>query len=118
MHKIVGIMGSESISRQAMVNKINGCFTKSKSFMPIHDLTEELRNKIEKYCGIPVPSIYRYVNQTGCAGCPYGQHGKNRFESTNLDLSLCGEGQRKFILDYFHESYEFKGYHYQPRLFI
>ena len=108
-------MGTESFTRKYTYTS---CFSKNGAFHPIWDLTEELRNKIEEYCGIPVPSIYRYVNQTGCAGCPYGQHGKNRFETTNLDLSLCGEGQRKFILDYFAESYAFKGYVFQPRLFV
>lgn len=116
--EIVGIMGSESWRRANMLNVAHGCFNKSGTFYPIHDLTEDLRNKIEEYCGIPVPSVYQYVPQTGCAGCPYGQHGKNRFESTNISLSLCGEGQRKFILDYFAESYAFKGYNFQPRLFI
>jgi len=112
---IIGIMGTESITRKA---KYRSCFTKKGVFTPLWDLSEELRNKIEEYCNIPVPSVYQYVNQTGCAGCPYGQHGKNKFESTNIDLCLCGEGQRKFILDYFAESYAFKGYVYQPKLFI
>lgn len=115
-HEILGIMGTESIRRQAMVNR-TGCFTKSKAFLPIHDLTEDLRNKIEEYYGIPIPSVYQYVNQTGCAGCPYGQHGKNKFFNTNLDLNLCHEGQRKFILEYFKESYEFKGYEFKPMIF-
>lgn len=112
---ITGIMGDESWRRK---NTFKGCFTSKGHFTPLWDLTEELRDKIEQYCGIPVPSVYKFVKQTGCAGCPYGQHGKNRFETTNLELSLLGEGQRKFILDYFKESYEFKGYNYQPRLFI
>lgn len=115
LHKILGVMGTESFTRKYTYTS---CFSKNGAFHPIWDLTDELRNKIEDYCGIPVPSVYKYTNQTGCAGCPYSQHGKNRFESTNLSISLCSEGQRKFILDYFHESYEFKGYHYQPRLFI
>jgi 3'-phosphoadenosine 5'-phosphosulfate sulfotransferase (PAPS reductase)/FAD synthetase len=115
---IIGIMGAESWRRQHMLNHQQGCFNKKGDFYPIHDLSEELRTKIEEYCGIPVPYVYQYVRQTGCAGCPYGQHGKNPFEVTNIGLSLCGEGQRKFILDYFAESYAFKGYNFQPRLFI
>ena len=114
---IVGIMGSESFRRKNMLNKSQGCFNQQGVFMPIHDLTEDLRNEIEEYCGIPVPSVYSWVTQTGCAGCPYGQHGKNKFFNTNFDLSLCGDGQRKFIMDYFKESYDFKGYKYTPMIF-
>lgn len=113
--QITGIMGSESWNRKT---NFKGCFTSKGHFTPLWDLTEELRNKIEEYCGIDVPKVYQYVNQTGCAGCPYGQHGKNKFESTNIELSLCGEGQRKFIINYFRESYDFKGYIFQPRLFV
>lgn len=112
--RIIGIMGSESWRRKSIYKS---CFSKDRSFHPLWDLTEELRNDIEKQFDIPVPNIYQYVNQTGCAGCPYGQHGKNRFFNTNLNLNLCHEGQRKFILEYFKESYEFKGYEFTPMLF-
>ena len=112
---IVGIMAEESWRRK---NIYTSCFTAKGKFVPLHDLTEELRIGIEQYYDIPVPSVYKYVKQTGCAGCPYGQHGKNKFANTNLELSLCREGQRKFILDYFKESYDFKGYVYEPRLFL
>lgn len=113
---ILGIMGGESITRRA---RYKSCFSKkSGTFHPLYDLTETLQKEIEQEFNIPVPSIYRYVNQTGCAGCPYGQHGKNRFRTTDIDLTLCGEGQRNFILDYFGESYKFKGYYYQPMMFL
>lgn len=113
---IIGIMGSESWRRK---NNFKGCFTSKGHFTPLWDLTEELRNEIENEFDIPVPSVYQYVQQTGCVGCPYGQHGKGHgFANTNLELSLCSQGQRKFILDYFKESYEFKGYLYQPMLFV
>lgn len=115
---IIGIMGGESWRRKNMLNKQQGCFNKKGDFYPIHDLTDDVQRKIEQEFDIPVPSIYRYVNQTGCAGCPYGQHGKNRFRTTDIDLTLCGEGQRNFILDYFGESYKFKGYYYQPMMFL
>lgn len=114
-HEIIGVMGSESWRRS---KQFTSCFSKNGAFHPIWDLTEELRNEIEEYCGIPVPYVYQYVSQTGCAGCPYGQHGKNAFRNTDIELTLCGEGQRKFILDYFKESYEFKGYHYTPMMFL
>lgn len=113
---ILGLMGTESLTRKAIYKS---CFSKNGMFHPLYDLSELLRNKIEEYYGIPVPSVYKHTTQTGCAGCPYGQHGKNHgFLTTNYELSLCGEGQRKFILDYFAESYAFKGYTFQPRLFI
>lgn len=112
---ILGIMGSESWGRR---NVYQSCFRKNGRFTPLWDLTEELRDKIEEYCDIPVPHVYKYVTQTGCAGCPYGQHGKNKFFTTDVDLNLCKEGQRKFILEYFKESYEFKGYHFQLMAFL
>lgn len=116
LKKITGIMGSESWIRKT---QFTSCFTKKGHFVPLWDLTEEVRNEIEQEFDIPVPKVYDYVDQTGCAGCPYGQHGKGHgFANTNLALSLCSEGHRKFILDYFKESYEFKGYSYQPMLFV
>ena len=107
-------MGQESWRR---ANTIKTCFNNKKYFYPIHDLTEELQKEIEREFDIPVPYIYHFVKQTGCAGCPYGQHGKDRFFNTNLNLNLCKEGQRKFILEYFKESYEFKGYEFKPMIF-
>ena len=112
---ILGIMGTESLARRSVYTS---CFTKDRRFVPLWDLTEELRDEIEKYCDIPVPYVYKYIEQTGCAGCPYGQHGKDPFKKTDIELTLCGEGQRKFILDYFGESYKFKGYYYQPMMFL
>lgn len=112
---ITGIMGAESWKRKTT---FKSCFTNKGHFTPLWDCTDELRSEIEQYCGISVPSVYRFVSQTGCAGCPYGQHGKNRFRSTDIELTLCGESQRNFILDYFGESYKFKGYYYQPMMFL
>lgn len=88
---ILGIMGSESMTRKAKYQK---CFSKDGRFSPLWDLTDELQKQIEDYCGIPVPSVYQYVKQTGCAGCPYGQHGKNPWKNTDIELSLCGGGSR------------------------
>lgn len=111
---ILGVMGTESLTR-AQVYK--SCFSKNGNFHPLWDLKSDLQYEIEREFEIPVPKIYRFVDQTGCAGCPYGQHGRDRFFSTNLDLNLCHEGQRKFILEYFKESYEFKGYKFRPMIF-
>lgn len=111
---ILGMMREESILRAF---RYQTCFSKNGRFHPIYDLTQELESEIEREFDIPVPYIYHFSNQTGCAGCPYGQHGKDRFFNTNLDLNLCHEGQRKFILEYFKESYEFKGYKFRPMIF-
>ena len=112
---ILGVMSVESFLRKT---KYESCFTKGGKFTPLWDLTEELRNEIEAEFDIPVPGVYRYVNQTGCAGCPYGQHGKNPFRTTDIELSLCGAGQQRFILDYFGESYKFKNYYFSPMMFL
>lgn len=113
---IKGIMAEESWRRKSI---FTSCFNSKGHFTPIWDLTEDLRDEIEQYCGIPVPSVYEHVAQTGCAGCPYGQHGKNHgFPNTDLELSLCSPKHSEFIIDFFKESYEFKGYFYSPRLII
>ena len=112
---ILGIMGSESTNRKS---KYISCFSKNGKFHPLFDLTEELRDEIEDHCGIEIPRIYRYTNQTGCAGCPYGQHGKDAYKKTDIDLTFCLDGQRDFILSFFGESYKFKGYHFQPIMFL
>lgn len=111
---ILGMMGTESLMR---AHNYKSCFSKNGKFHPLWDLTDDLQYEIEREFNIPVPNIYHYVHQTGCAGCPYGQHGKDRFFVTNLNLNLCHEGQRKFILEYFKESYEFKGYEFRPMIF-
>ena len=107
-------MGTESLIRS---HDYKSCFSKNGKFHPLWDLSEDLQYEIERQFNIPVPNIYHYKNQTGCAGCPYGQHGKDRFFNTDLDLNLCHEGQRKFIMEYFKESYEFKGYEFRPMIF-
>lgn len=109
---IIGIMREESEARKRM--SIQGCFTKKGTFYPIHDLTEELKEKIEKQYSIPVPTIYNVVKQTGCAGCPYGLHNRKSF---NYEMNVLPENQRAFVTEYFKESYEFRGYRFEPLLF-
>lgn len=109
---ILGIMGEESQLRKSM--SIKGCFTASKKFYPIRDLTGELEEKIEKQYDIPIPTIYNVVKQTGCAGCPYGLHNRDSF---NYEMNVLSESQRAFVTEYFKESYEFRGYQFEPLLF-
>ena len=97
---IMGVRSSESALRKA---QYTSCFTKDKKFTPIHDLSDELLEKIIKKYNIEVPNVYKYINRTGCMGCPYGK------KNTELELSLINENQRKFVCKYFKESYEVLG---------
>lgn len=99
---ILGVRGGESKRRSAMYKS---CFTKDRKFTPIHDLTDELLEKIMKEYNIEVPKVYEHINRTGCMGCPYGSRSGN----TEKELSLINENQKKFVCEYFKESYEVLG---------
>ena len=109
---ILGIMAEESRARKTM--SIKGCFASTGKFYPIRDLTDELQKKIEKRYDIPVPAIYSIVRQTGCAGCPYGLFNKKRF---NAVMNILPHAQKEFCMEYFRESYKFRGYEFEPALF-
>lgn len=95
---IIGIRSSEGVMR----NKINSCFHKNGSFTPIYDLTDDLLKRIEERHKIEVPKVYNHITRTGCMGCPYGRH-------IEEELSLISDAQRRFVSDYFKESYKVKG---------
>ena len=99
---IMGVRGSESITRKS---KYTTCFTKDKKFTPIHDLTDELLEKIIQKYNIEVPEVYKHINRTGCMGCPYGSKSGN----TEKELTLINKNQKKFVCEYFKESYEVLG---------
>lgn len=99
---IMGVRSSESAIRK---QKYTTCFTKDKKFTPIHDLSNELLEKIIKKYNIEVPEVYKYISRTGCMGCPYGSHSGN----TEKELELINENQKKFVTAYFKESYEVLG---------
>ena len=99
---ILGVRGGESVLRSS---KYKTCFTKDKKFTPIHDLTDELLNKIYKKHNIEIPKVYNYIQRTGCMGCPYGSYKGD----TEKELSLINDNQRKFVCEYFKESYEVLG---------
>jgi 3'-phosphoadenosine 5'-phosphosulfate sulfotransferase (PAPS reductase)/FAD synthetase len=94
---IIAIRSQEGIMRK----KINSCFHKNGSFTPIHDLTNDLLKKIEIKFNIHVPEIYNVLQRTGCMGCPYGRN-------IQKELDLLNPAQRKFVEDYFEESYRVK----------
>ena len=65
---------------------------------------------IEKY-DIEIPKIYDYVEKTGCAGCPYGSWKGD----TKKELDLLNDRKRKFVVEYFKESYDVLGIDYKHR---
>ena len=46
-------------------------------------------------------------------GCPYGSYKGD----TEKELSLLNENQRKFVMEYFKESYEVLGIHNQTSIY-
>jgi 3'-phosphoadenosine 5'-phosphosulfate sulfotransferase (PAPS reductase)/FAD synthetase len=99
---ILGIRSGESNLRK---RQYRTCFTKDKKFTPIHDLSNELLEKIIKKYNIEVPKVYEHIERTGCMGCPYGSY----MHDTEKELELINENQRKFVCEYFKESYEILG---------
>ena len=99
---ILAVRGSESVMRKT---QYKSCFTKDKKFTPLHDLSDELLEKIYKKYNIEIPNVYKYVTRTGCMGCPYGHYKGD----TEKELSLLNDNQRNFVIKYFKESYEVLG---------
>ena len=99
---ILGVKGNESTLRRS---KYTSCFTKDRKFTPLWDLTDELEKAIYNKYKIEIPNIYNYIERTGCMGCPYG----SRKHYTEKELALLDEKQRKFVCEYFKESYEVLG---------
>ena len=99
---ILGIRGCESMLRK---QQYKSCFTKDKKFTPLHDLSDELLDKIYKKYNIEIPKVYDYVCRTGCMGCPYGSYKHD----TEKELALINGNQKKFVCEYFKESYEVLG---------
>lgn len=99
---ILGVRGGEGALRSS---QYKGCFTKDMKFTPIHDLSNELLDAIYKKYNIEIPKVYQYVERTGCMGCPYGHYKGD----TQKELALLNEKQRKFVIEYFKESYKVLG---------
>ena len=102
---ILGIRAGESNLRK---RQYTSCFTKDKKFTPIWDLTDELMESIYKKYNIEVPKVYEHVCRTGCMGCPYGSWKGE----TEKELKLIDENQKKFVCEYFKESYDILGIKY------
>lgn len=99
---ILGVRGNESALRKS---KYTSCFTKERKFTPIHDLSDELLNKIYQKYNIEIPEVYNHICRTGCMGCPYGSYKHD----TEKELALINEAQFNFVCKYFKESYEVLG---------
>lgn len=100
---ILGVRGAEGIMRKRAYQT---CFTKTKNFTPLHDLTDEIEEKIYEKYKIEIPKVYKFVRRTGCMGCPYSKRNVNNIENIENELSTLNEAQRKFVRSYFKESYE------------
>lgn len=99
---ILGVRRNESAMRKTQYKT---CFTKDKKFTPLHDLTDELLDKIYQKYNIEIPEVYKHICRTGCMGCPYGSYKHD----TEKELALLNENQFKFVCKYFKESYEVLG---------
>lgn len=99
---ILGITGNESKMRKT---QYKGCFSKNGKFTPLWDLTEKLENAIYEKYNIELPKIYNNVKRTGCMGCPYGSYKHD----TEKELTLLDGNQKKFVCEYFKESYKILG---------
>ena len=65
-------------------------------------MSDELLDKIYEKYKIEIPKVYNHVCRTGCMGCPYGSYKGD----TEKELKLITPNQRKFVCEYFKESYE------------
>lgn len=99
---ILGVRSGESVMRK---QQYKSCFSKNGKFTPIHDLSDELLDKIYEYYNIEIPEVYKYVERTGCMGCPYGSYKHD----TEKELKLINKNQRKFVCELFKESYDVLG---------
>lgn len=105
---ILGVREDEGALRKS---KYKSCFTKDKKFTPIHDLSDELLDKIYKKYNIEIPKVYEHICRTGCMGCPYGSYKHD----TEKELALINGNQKKFVCEYFKESYEILGINLERR---
>jgi len=99
---ILAVRGNESAMRKA---QYKSCFTKDQKFTPLHDLSDELLDKIYIKYKIEVPKVYEHICRTGCMGCPYGSYKHD----TEKELLLINDKQFKFVCEYFKESYKVLG---------
>lgn len=103
---IVGVRADESKVRRA---RYKGCFSKDGTFTPIWDLSDELEKQIYKKFNIELPEIYKYVDRTGCMGCPYAKRCVGDIRNIEKELLLADDKLFDFACQYFEESYKVLG---------
>lgn len=96
---ILGVRGDEGFMRKS---KYQTCLNKNGKFTPLWDLSNEIEDEIYRRYNIEIPKVYDYVKRTGCMGCPYGSY----LGDTEKELDLISDSQRKFVCEYFKESYK------------
>lgn len=99
---ILGVRAGESFMRKS---KYQTCLNKNGKFTPLWDMTDEIETEIYKRYNIEIPSVYEHITRTGCMGCPYGSYSHD----TEKELALINDSQRKFVCEYFKESYKVLG---------
>lgn len=68
-------------------------------------MSDEIEKQIYERYKIEIPEVYNHIQRTGCMGCPYGSYSHD----TEKELELLNDNQRKFVCEYFKESYEVLG---------
>lgn len=68
-------------------------------------LNKTIIDEIYKRYNIEIPKVYNHICRTGCMGCPYGTWKHD----TEKELKLITPAQRKFVKEYFKESYNVLG---------
>ena len=99
---ILGIRSNESSLRK---KQYQTCLNKNGKFTPLWDMTDDIIDEIYKRYNIEIPKVYTHICRTGCMGCPYGSYKHD----TEKELRLINDNQRKFVCQYFKESYKVLG---------
>ena len=99
---ILGIRSNESTLRK---KQYQTCLNKNGKFTPIFDMSDDIIDEIYKRYNIEIPKVYNYICRTGCMGCPYGSYKHD----TEKELKLISDSQKKFVSEYFKESYKVLG---------
>ena len=99
---ILGVRGAEGFMRKS---KYQTCLNKNGKFTPLWDMANYIEDEIYERYNIEIPKVYQYIKRTGCMGCPYG----SRLHDTEKELKLISDSQKKFVCEYFKESYEVLG---------